>query len=74
MKTGRKWKTNKCGRCGNPHNGYSGKLDSDGVEYVVCGVTNKRMNVDIYESDKKEPYENGGIVREIAFFTIWEKE
>ena len=44
-KTGRKWKTNKCSRCGESHSNYSGKLDSNGIEYVVCGLTNKRMNV-----------------------------
>ena len=44
-KSGKKWKTDKCGRCGEPHSGYSGKLDSYGIEYVVCGITNKRMNV-----------------------------
>ena len=44
-KTGNKWKTEKCGRCDLPHSGYSGKIDSNGVEYVVCGATNKRMNV-----------------------------
>ena len=44
-KTGNKWKTEKCGRCGEPHSGYSGKLDSKGIEYVVCGKTDKRMNV-----------------------------
>lgn len=44
-KTGRYWKTTKCGRCLRPHSGYSGKLDRNGVEYVVCGTTGKRMNV-----------------------------
>ena len=44
-KTGRKWKTDRCGRCGRAHVGYSGKLDANGVEYVACGVTGKRMNV-----------------------------
>jgi len=44
-KTGRKWKTEKCARCGNTHNGYSGKMDNTKIEYVICGETNKRMNV-----------------------------
>lgn len=44
-KTGRKWSTVECPRCGDPHVNYSGKLDSKGVEYVVCGITNKRINV-----------------------------
>ena len=44
-KTGTKWSTVDCGRCGNPHSGYSGKLDAKGQEYVVCGATNKRMDV-----------------------------
>lgn len=44
-KTGKKWKTKKCGRCGEAHSGYSGKLDSNGIEYVICEKTNKRMNI-----------------------------
>jgi len=44
-KTGTKWFTEKCGRCDLPHNNYSGKLNADGVEYVVCGITQKRMNI-----------------------------
>ena len=44
-KTGDKWDTAKCGRCGEKHEGLSGKLDADNVEYVVCPVTNKRMNI-----------------------------
>ena len=44
-KTGTKWSTVDCGRCGKPHSGYSGKLDAKGQEYVVCGATNKRMDV-----------------------------
>jgi len=45
-KSGNKWMTMRCGRCGQAHTGYSGKLDEDGIEYVVCGETNKRMDVD----------------------------
>lgn len=44
-KSGNKWKTEKCGRCNEKHFGYSGKLDKNGIEYVVCGPSNKRMNV-----------------------------
>ena len=44
-KTGRKWKTNRCQRCYDAHSGYSGKLDKDNIEYVICGETNKRCNV-----------------------------
>ena len=58
-KTGRKWMTEKCGRCGKPHSGYSGKLDSNGVEYVVCGTTNKRMNIKLLDR------------RDKMFFTEW---
>ena len=60
-KTGRKWKTEKCGRCGEAHNGYSGKLNSMGVEYVVCGRTNKPMNI---TSDPRDP-------RDVIFRTTW---
>ena len=45
MKTKNKWKTNCCGRCKESHDNYSGKLDKNGIEYVICGITNKRMNV-----------------------------
>lgn len=44
-KSGRKWKTFKCGRCNRYHYNYSGKIDKNGVEYVVCETTNKRMNI-----------------------------
>ena len=64
-KTGRKWHTDKCGRCEEPHSGYSGKLDSTGVEYVVCERTNKRMNVGPLIHDP---------LRDVAFLTIWEQE
>lgn len=62
QKTGNKWMTKKCGRCGESHFGYSGNLDFKGVEYVVCGVTHKRMNVSI------ECF----TARDIAFGTVWE--
>lgn len=44
-KSGYKYKTERCARCGDPHSGYSGKLDANDVEYVVCGKTHKRMNM-----------------------------
>ena len=44
-KTNSKWYTANCGRCGEAHYGYTGKLDSKGIEYVVCERTNKRMNI-----------------------------
>jgi hypothetical protein len=63
-KTGRKWSAKNCGRCGENHRNYSGKLDAADVEYVVCQNTNKRMNV-------------SGTGREgmsIAYPTIWTLE
>jgi len=56
--------TKKCGRCGNAHYGYTGKLDSKGIEYVVCEFTNKRMNIS----------GNGKEGHSFAFFTEWIKE
>ncbi len=53
-KTGTKWKTKKCGRCEDAHSGYSGKLDSQNIEYVVCGVTHKRLNVVTAKWEKDE--------------------
>jgi len=44
-KTKNKWLTPFCGRCGESHFGYTGKLDKNNIEYVVCQNTNKRMNV-----------------------------
>jgi len=43
-KTGNKWSTNSCPSCGWAHYNYSGKLDSDGKEYVICGSTQKKCN------------------------------
>lgn len=44
-KTKNKWSTTYCGRCSEAHNNYTGKLDVNGIEYVICGNTHKRMNV-----------------------------
>tara|TARA_R110000822_G_C15066875_1_gene468122 strand:+ start:90 stop:533 length:444 start_codon:yes stop_codon:yes gene_type:complete len=44
-KTKNKWTIDKCGRCGKKHEGYTGKLDKDGIEYVICGITHKRINI-----------------------------
>jgi hypothetical protein len=44
-KTGKKWETKECPLCGEPHTNYSGKLKSDGTEYVVCGMMGKPINV-----------------------------
>lgn len=63
-KTGNKWYTKCCGRCEEPHSNYSGKLDKNNIEYVVCGSTHKRMNV-------------SGIGKEensVFFPTLWIKE
>ncbi len=45
-KSGNKWRTDRCGRCGEKHTHYTGKLDDDDVEYVVCGFVNARMDVE----------------------------
>jgi hypothetical protein len=63
-RSGNKWSTEKCGRCEEAHSGYSGKLDSKGIEYVVCGATNKRMNV---SGTGKES-------NSFAFPTVWKKD
>ncbi len=44
-KTGSRWSTDRCGRCGHVHENYSGKLDGAGDEYVICGYTHKKMRV-----------------------------
>jgi len=63
-KTGNTWSTEKCGRCDDPHTGYSGKLDAEGVEYVVCGSTHKRMNVS----------GTGAQANSFAFSGVWTKQ
>jgi intracellular sulfur oxidation DsrE/DsrF family protein len=45
QKTGNKWKTEKCGRCGKPHSGNCGFLDKNGIEFIVCNNTHKWMDV-----------------------------
>jgi uncharacterized C2H2 Zn-finger protein len=41
-KTKNKWVTDNCPSCGEAHlNGYSGKLNKDGEEYVICERTQK---------------------------------
>jgi hypothetical protein len=64
-RTGTKWRTEKCGRCGEEHKNYSGKLDVGDVEYVVCGSTNKRMDTG--------PQYSANIVNNKAYPTIWIK-
>lgn len=65
-RTGSKWRIAECRSCAESHSGYTGKLDGDGVEYVVCGVTHKRMNVEVsaglHESNvwKKEDQQQNG--------------
>lgn len=63
-RTGNKWRTEKCGRCEEPHEGYSGKLNASGEEYVVCGVTHKSMRVG--------PELVTG--RDVVYATVWVKE
>ena len=69
-KSGRKWKTPKCGRCGEPHSNYSGKVDAEGIEYVVCGMTHKRMNV----PDYRYGLAILGKIEHVMYPTIWEEE
>lgn len=45
-KTKNKWSTDCCNSCYKSHENYSGKLDSDNLEYVVCGITNKKIRVE----------------------------
>jgi hypothetical protein len=62
-KSGKKWCTEKCGQCGDAHSGYSGKLDSKGIEYVVCGNTHKRMNVMVQTT-----------LHQLMYHTKWRQE
>lgn len=74
-KTGNKWKTECCGRCEKSHSGYSGKLDANDVEYVVCQYTNKRMNVSGTGSEANSfafPTKWGLEYRSRPDFDLWE--
>ena len=44
-KTGNKYKTETCGRCGQAHSNYSGKLDKNDIEYVrkMMGLSNQKI-------------------------------
>ena len=53
-KTGTKWKTGKCARCFKEHSGYSGKLDANNKEYVVCQFMHKKLTVPISGWEKDE--------------------
>lgn len=65
-KLARKVGTNECGRCGQPHHGYTVKVDADGQEYVVCGVQHKKILVG--------PKEQAGEFRHALFYTEWHDE
>ena len=56
-KTGDKWGTKKCRVCGESHSGFSGKMDSEGNEYVICRSLKilLKYNEDFVKEDKKEP-------------------
>lgn len=66
-RSGIKYRTAHCGRCGEPHEGYSGKLDANGVEYVVCGTTHKRINV---QQQQKISVDRP---RDVLYSTVWEE-
>ena len=70
-KTGNKWSTDKCGLCGKAHNRYAGKLDSNGIEYVTCGQTRKRMNITGEDYKTKRTIISNKIQ---LFATVWTKE
>ena len=44
-KTNNKWKTEKCPLCDNKHSNYTGKLDKDNIEYVICEIMQKKCFV-----------------------------
>lgn len=70
-KTGNKWSTEKCGFCGKAHYRYAGKLDSNGIEYVTCGQTRKRMNITGENYKTKRTIISNKIQ---LFATVWTKE
>lgn len=45
-KTNNKWNTGRCDRCFEAHENYTGKIGGNGREYVICGVTQKKIYVD----------------------------
>jgi hypothetical protein len=46
------WKTDRCELCGNSHKEYMGLLDVNGIEYVVCENTGKRINIKTHRKGK----------------------
>ena len=53
-KTKNKWRTESCPLCLEKHGGYSGKLDSNGREYVICGQMQKKCMVGTNDNWIKE--------------------
>ena len=51
-KTGNKWGTDNCSICGGSHSGFSGKIDAEGLEYVIC--RNAKVTLKYHGEYKKE--------------------
>jgi len=75
-KTENKWKTDNCGRCGgNPgyfHENYTGKLDKDNVEYVICGTSHKKIVVSFDYVNEEFKLNNKERIK--SFIPHWIKE
>jgi len=61
MKTDIKVSTDDCGHCGKAHKGFRVKIDSKGVQHVICGAgkTAQRVNVVMRDPKSKNPFQPG---------------
>ena len=61
MKTDTYVSTSDCGNCGKAHTGFRLKVDSKGVQYVICGGGKdaKRVNVTFINPKSKNTYQPG---------------
>jgi len=42
-----RWSTAECGLCGAMHQSYASMIDKDGIEYVQCGYTRERIDLNV---------------------------
>ena len=54
-KTGSKWSTVSCSLCGKPHDNFSGKLDANGDEYVICSFYDKKVYIKRFDAASSDP-------------------
>lgn len=75
-KTNNKWRSDICGGCGGipsiPHENYTGKLDKDNVEYVMCGLSHKKVIVSFDYVNEEFKNKNKELIE--SFKPHWTKQ